>query len=167
MVAYDAAAIAQEHPPPPALVSLARSADLIVSSDLPRAVSSAELLAGARSVEVNPLFREASLETPELPLPSLGGVRLPLRGWALVFGVRWFRASRRGLPPPGVDAAVLARAEAAAAWLVDAAADRGFVLVVTHTTFRTLLAAELARRGWRPHTPRPFREWSAWRLRPG
>lgn len=166
MIAYDAAGIADEHPPAPALVTLARSADLIVSSDLPRAIASAAVLAGHRDVEVNPLFREAPLETAKLRLPSLGGIRLPLRGWAVVLGVRWLRASRRGLPPPGVDAAVLARAEAAAAWLVDAAMDRGFVLLVTHSTFRTLLAAALARRGWHAPAKRPFREWSEWRFRP-
>src|SRR5918999_1306510 len=68
MTAYDAAAIAHEHPPPPALVALAGSADLIVSSDLPRALASATLLAGARGVEADPLFREAPLVTADLPL---------------------------------------------------------------------------------------------------
>ena len=164
MLAYDAAVIAHEHPPPPALVGLARAADLIVTSDLPRAVASAALLAGPRDVEATPLLREAPLETPELPLPRLAGVRLPLGGWALVLGVRWLRASRRGLPPPGVDAAVLARAEEAATWLTERVTGGGSVLVVTHATMRTLLAAALTRRGWRPPAQRPFREWSAWRF---
>jgi hypothetical protein len=38
------------------------------------------------------------------------------------------------------------------------------VLAVTHATMRTLLAAELARRGWGAPAERPFREWSAWRF---
>lgn len=161
MAAYDAAAIAPEHPPPPALVALARSADLVVSSDLPRALASAALLAGGRDVAADPLFREAALETAELPLPALAGVRLPLHGWALAFALRWVQASRRGL-----HAGVVARADAAAAWLADHAAGRRLVLVVTHGTFRTVLAAALARRGWRPPSRRPFREWSVWRLPP-
>ncbi len=163
MLAYDAASINHEQPPP-ALVSLVRSADLIVSSDMPRAVASATLLAGDRGIESKALFREAPLETPELPLPSLRGMRLPVLGWGLLLGALWLRASRRGLPPPGVDAAVLARADAAAAWLADAAVGRTFVVVVTHATFRTLLAAALVRRGWQPSAKRPFREWSAWHL---
>jgi len=165
MIDYDAAEIAHEHPPPPTLVALARSADLIVSSDLPRAVASAALLAGTHSVEANSLFRESPLESADAPMPALGGVRLPLRAWGLVWGVRWLRASRRGLPPPGADASVIARAETAAAWLEDRAGAGGLVLVVTHATFRTLLAAALVRRGWRPPAQRPFREWSVWTLR--
>jgi len=164
MVAYDAAAIALHHPPPPALVALVHAADVVVASDLPRAVASAALLAGTHEVRQSPLLREAALETPDLPLPRLGGLRLPFTAWALVFGYRWLQASRRGAPPPGVDAAALARAEEAAAWLADLAAERARVVVVTHATFRTLLAAALVRRGWQLPAKRPFREWSAWRL---
>lgn len=167
MRAYDAAGIAPELPPPPALVELARTAHRIVCSDLPRATASAAVLAGPRAVELTPLLREAPLETPELPLPRLAGLRLPLGAWALVMGVRWIRASMRGAPPPGVDAAVLARAGEAAAWLAEqaGAAAGGRLLVVTHNTVRTLLAAELLRRGWRGPARRPFREWSAWQFR--
>ena len=166
IVAYDAAEIALHHPPPSELVALARAADLVVASDLPRARASAALLAGGREVGTSALLREAPLETPELPLPRLAGVRLPLVGWALVFGLRWLRASRRGAPPPGVDAAALARADEAAGWLAAPAEEHGRVLVVTHATFRLLVAASLGRRGWRGPERRPFREWSAWRLRP-
>jgi broad specificity phosphatase PhoE len=162
MLAYDAAALAPDSSPPPALLELARSADRIVTSDLPRAVASAALLAGSRHVEVTPLLREAPLETPDSPLPRLAGLRLPLSGWALLLGVRWLRARRRGEPPPGVDATVLARAESAITWLTDGAPVGARVLVVTHGTLRTLLAAALMRRGWRPPARRPFREWSAW-----
>jgi broad specificity phosphatase PhoE len=165
MLAYDAAALASDSLPPPALLDLARSADRIVTSDLPRAIASAVLLAGSRDVEATPLLREAPLEAPDSPLPRLGGLRLPLSAWALVFGVRWLRARRRSEPPPGVDAAVLARAERAATWLIDGAPAGARVLVVTHGTMRALLAAALTRRGWQPPAKRPFREWSAWRFR--
>jgi broad specificity phosphatase PhoE len=164
MAAYDAAALAPDSSPPPALLDLARSVDRIVTSDLPRAVASAALLAGSRDIEATPLLREAPLETPDCPLPRLAGVRLPLSGWALVFGIRWLRARRRGAPPPGVDTAVLARAESAVTWLTDEAPAGMRVLVVTHGTLRTLLAAALMRRGWQPPVRRPFREWSAWRF---
>jgi len=167
MAAYDAAEIALHHPPPPDLVGLARTADLVVASDLPRALASAALLASGREVHASALLREAPLETTELPLPRLAGVRLPLRGWALVFGVRWLRARWRGAPPPGVDAFALARADEAAAWLAGLAEERGRVVAVTHATFRMLVAAALERRGWRGPERRPFREWTAWRLRAG
>jgi broad specificity phosphatase PhoE len=167
IVAYDAAEIVPHHRPPPELVELARTAGVVVTSDLPRALASAALIAPGREVHASALLREAPLETDELPLPRLAGLRLPLWVWALVFGLRWLRASRRGEPPPGVDAAALARAEEAAAWLAGLAGGSGGVVVVTHATFRTLVAAALQRRGWRGPERRPFREWTAWRLRRG
>jgi broad specificity phosphatase PhoE len=166
MAAYDAAGIALRPPPPPALLALAAGAGALVSSDLPRALASAALLSAGRTVEPSPLLREAPPETPADPLPRLGGARLPLHGWALVFGARWLWASWREAPPPGVDAATLARADAAAEWLIERAGGAGRVVVVTHATFRTLVAAGLARRGWRCAERRPFHEWSAWRYRP-
>jgi broad specificity phosphatase PhoE len=165
MAAYDAAAIAPHPPPPAPLLALAAEAGALLSSDLPRAVASAALLAGGRAVETSPLLREAPLEVPTDPLPRLAGARLPLGAWALVFGARWLLASWRGAPPPGVDAATLERAEAAAAWLAGRAEGAGRVVAVTHATVRTLVAARLAGRGWRCAERRPFHEWSAWRYR--
>ena len=167
MAAYDAAEIALHHAPPPEVQALCRDATRFLTSDLPRAVASALRLAPGREIERTPLLREAPLETRELPLPSLGGVRLPLRGWALVLGARFLAAWMRGAPPPGVDAAALARADEAAAWLDEQAlSGDGRIIVVTHTTFRHLLSRSLAARGWRGPERRPFREWSASRFTP-
>lgn len=164
MIAYDAAEIALHSPPPPALVEVASEARVVVASDLPRAIASANVLAPRARVEANPLLREAPLETPDLPLPRLWGARLPLRLWGIVFVVRWLWGSWRGGPPPGVDAAALARAEAAADWLARLAGGGGRVVAVTHGTFRTLLTAALVRRGWRGPQRRPYHAWSAWTL---
>ena len=167
MAAYDAAEIALHHAPPADVEMLCRDASRFVTSDLPRAVASALRLAPGREIERTPLLREAPLETRELPLPALGGIRLPLRGWALVFGARWLAAWMRAAPPPGVDAAALARADEAAGWLAERAqATDGRIVAVTHATFRLLLSRSLAVRGWRGPERRPFREWSAWRFSP-
>jgi broad specificity phosphatase PhoE len=164
MIAYDAAEIALHHPPPPALVQLTSGARVVVASDLPRAIASAAALAPTARVEISPLLREAPLETAERPFPRLGGVKLPLRLWGMVFLARWLWASLRGAPLPGVDAAALARAEEAAEWLIRLAAEGGRVVAVTHGTFRTLVTAALVRRGWRGPERRPFHAWSAWTL---
>ena len=167
MEAYDAAEIARHHPPPADVLALAAGGVRVLASDLPRAVASAALLAPGRDVMRTPLLREAPLETPELPMPGLGGLRLPLRGWGVVFGARWIAAWARGAPPPGVDARALARAEEAAEWLAAQADEaRGRVVVVTHATFRLLVARALVRRGWRGPGRRPVRVWSAWRYVP-
>ena len=168
MTAYDAAEILPDHAPPAELEALVAGAARIVASDLPRTVASAIRLAPDREIVRTALLREAPLETPELPLPSLGGIRLPLRAWGMVFGVRWLVAWLRNAPPPGVDAKALARAEEAADWLVAQAAEaNGRVVAVTHATFRLLVAQALVRRGWRGPEKRAFREWSAWPYKPG
>ena len=167
MVDYDAAEILLHHPPPPELEALARDAARVIASDLPRTVASAVRLAPGHPVVRTPLLREAPLETPEMPFPALGGIRLPFRGWGIVFGARWLAAWMRGAPPPGVDAETLARADEAAQWLAGHAAETGGrVVAVTHATFRLLVAQALVRRGWRGPDRRPFREWSAWRYLP-
>jgi broad specificity phosphatase PhoE len=164
MRAYDAADITPADPPRPELLELAARCDVLVASDLPRAVASAVRLApSADQVVTSPLLREAPLETATLPLPRLLGARLPLGAWALVLGGRWLGAAMRGAPPPGVDDAVLARAEEAARWLAALATPGTRVLAVTHTTFRTVLSAALVRQRWQGPARRPVRTWSAWR----
>ena len=167
MTAYDAAEIAPDHAPPPELVALAHEAALVIASDLPRAVASAARLTSEQAVVRTPRLREVPLETSDLPLPALGGIRLPFRAWGMIWGSRWLTAWLRNAPPPGVGPAELARAEEAAEWLVQQAKDRGGrVVVVTHATFRVVLAKALAQRGWRGPDQRPYREWSAWRYVP-
>ena len=168
MEAYDAAEISPDHAPSPELEALVADAARIFASDLPRTVASAIRLAPDRPIVRTPLLREAPLETPELPMPALGGIRLPLRAWGMVFGARWLASWLRNAPPPGVDARTLARAEEAAEWLVAQASEAsGRVVVVTHATFRFLVAQALVRRGWRGPERRAYREWSAWSYVPG
>ena len=162
MVAYDAAEIALHHPPPQETVRLAAGAGLLVASDLPRAIASARVLAPERAFETSPLLREVALESDRFPLPRFYGARLPFRLWGLIYGARWLLNSWRGAPPPGVDDAALARVSEAAKWLGGLSESHGTVAVVTHATFRSLLAKELVAQGWRGPEKRPFAEWSAW-----
>jgi broad specificity phosphatase PhoE len=168
MAAYDAAEIMPDHAPPPELEALARDASLIVASDLPRTVASAIRLAPERDIVRTPLLREAPMETPERPLRGFGGIRLPLRVWGVLWGTQWIASWLWNAEPPGIGPAERARAEQAADLLVAQAQDAGGrVVVVTHATFRVVLARALARRGWRGPDQRPYHEWSAWRYVPG
>ena len=168
MRAYDAAGISPADAPGPELLELAGCCEVVVASDLPRAVASAERLASADRVVTSPLLREAPLETASQPLPRLLGARLPLVAWALVLGGRSAAAEWRGAPPIGVDDAVLARADEAARWLAGLATPSAGVpgrrvLAVTHTLFRRVLSDALVRQGWRGPEQRTRRTWSAWR----
>jgi broad specificity phosphatase PhoE len=155
LAAYDVAGITPDDAPPAALRALASNGALVVASDLPRAVASAERLAPGAPAHASPLLRE----TP-LPIPALLGLRLPIGGWALAMGAGMaYRRLRRVPHPDGA----LAQSASAAAWLAGLAGEHRLVLAVTHSNVRGLVAGALMAAGWRrePGGGR-FAHWSAW-----
>lgn len=158
--AYEAAAIRDDERVPTALAQLAADAGLVLSSDAPRALASARMLAGGRDVVVSPLLRELDLGGP-----ALRGLRLPLGAWALAVGGRTLVRSLRGQYPSAAEAA---RIDDAAAWIGELAARQSMIVAVTHAMFRGRLAARLVQAGWQPEPGRrSVQPWSAWILRRG
>ena len=161
LTAYDEAGLAADDVPPPALVAEVARAHLVVSSDLPRAVASASLLAPGRESLVSPLFREVPL-----PIPRSLVKRLPAVVWGALMHLRWLFENVRGR---GDTRDALEQARAAARWCADACdrLDEGdpVVAVATHGVFRRVLARHLLREGWR-FVPgrRSYAHWSVWRL---
>ena len=154
--AYEAAGIDPDGAPPPELCAAAAGCGVLVASVARRAVESADVLAPGRKVLTSPLLSEL-----ELPPPALGPIRLPLFGWALTIGLRWL--ARAALGRPRVTANEAQRARAAAEWLSQLAEGHGSVVAVTHGSFRSLLAQELMRTGWKGNVPRrKAHHWSAW-----
>lgn len=154
--AYEAKGIVETDRAPASLMELAGRADLIVSSDAPRAVDSARRLARGREVTVSSLMRELALEGPRS-----GSVRLPLRAWALAVGVKMLAMKLRGSYPSPDDAA---RVNEAARWLDDLAARHSTIVVVTHASLRRQLANRLVKRDWRSEERPSARHWSVWPL---
>ncbi len=156
--AYEAAGIREDERVPDHLAQIAPKADLVLSSDAPRAVATARLLAPGREIVVSPLLRELDLEGP-----SLGELRLPLMAWAFAVGGRTlFMILRRQYP----SAAEAARINNAAAWLEELAARHSLIVAVTHASFRGRLSTRLAQTGWRPEPGRrSLQHWSAWFFR--
>jgi broad specificity phosphatase PhoE len=152
--AYDLAGIQPGCLPPATLVRIAANATHIVTSDLPRAIESAERVARGRAMRVSDLLREASLAIPYWP------TRLPLNAWAALIHLGWlYRVVRR----MDADRAQRARASAAADMLSGIVADGSTVLVVTHGVFRVLLEKQFLRRGWTSvGRVGGYRHWSAW-----
>lgn len=136
--AYEAAGLDAKEVAPPAVRALAAEAGAIVASDAPRAIESARLLAPDANAIISPLVRELDLVPPVLR------VRLPLVAWALVYGVRMLIRAHEHITPAEHE-----RAAEAARWLDDLSRDRGTIVVVTHATFRSLLARTLPAHGWR------------------
>jgi broad specificity phosphatase PhoE len=152
--AYEAAGIDREDRPPLAVQELAVRADLVVASDAPRAVSSAHLLAPGREIVTSELLRELDLAGPRL-----GGLRLPLAGWALAVGLRSLALTLRGSYPTQAE---IARVTEAVTWLERLAEGHLLVVAVTHASLRRRLALQLLAHGWHERTRRSLRHWSTW-----
>lgn len=152
---YEAAGIRDDERPPIDLAQLAQRADLVLSSDAPRAIASARLLAADRDVVSSPLLRELDLQGPDL-----GRFRLPLGAWAVAVGVRALLLTLRRRYPSVAEAERIA---GAANWLDELAADRALIVAVTHASFRRRLAGRLVQTGWQAELGRrSVQPWSTW-----
>jgi broad specificity phosphatase PhoE len=154
--AYDRAGIEADAAPPRSLTEAVARCDLIVSSDLPRALESAERLAAGRTIRPSSLLRESLL-----PIPSLS-LRLPVRAWDTLATIHWgYRILRRVEASP----AELQRVTDAGAWLFELTSDASGIAVVTHGVFRRLVSKHFQAMGWRLSKPRSsYDHWSAWTL---
>jgi hypothetical protein len=156
--AYEAAGIVEGERAPAGLEQLAASAGLVLSSDAPRAMASARLLAPGREIVVSPLLRELDLEGPDL-----GGLSLPLAGWALAVGVRTLLLTLHRQHPSAPEAA---RVDQAASWLEELSVQHSLNVVVTHASFRRQLSRRLAQKGWQAEPGRrSLQPWSPWLFR--
>lgn len=148
---YEAAGVHASEVAPQALRERA-AASVIATSNAPRAIATAELLAPGRDVLISPLLRELELPPPRIRF------RLPLVVWAVALGIS---SVLKAQSSPGERE----RAEAAARWLESVAREQGPVLAVTHGAFRVLVARALEARGWtRQGRRRGSHHWSAWTL---
>jgi broad specificity phosphatase PhoE len=153
--AYESAGIHEDERVPAQLEQLVSRAGLVLSSDAARAVASARLLAPGREIVVSPLLSELDLEGP-----ALGGLRLPLRAWAVAVGGRTLLQTFRRQYPSAAEAA---RIDNAAAWLEELAAQHSLIVAVTHAMFRRRLSARLMQTGWQAERGhRSLQPWSAW-----
>jgi broad specificity phosphatase PhoE len=153
--AYDAASILHDSTPPDDLRRAAARADLLCSSDLPRAIASVERVAPGRAVAISPLLREIRLEPPRW-IP----VRLPIAVWDYFSHAQWsYRLRTR------CDHEFVRRADDAIDWLEHNSPHASTVLVLTHAGFRRILAGRLIARGWRhAREKQSYAHWSTWEL---
>lgn len=151
--AYDAQGIHDESHPPTELVEVASRADVVVSSDMTRAIASARRLAPGREPEIVPHLRELRLEPPAwVPL------KLPIEAWDAMSYAQW--TYRIAL---GVDHEIARRAGVAADWLVERAGKGATIVAVTHGGIRRIIDRHLERRGARPVSDRrSHANWSCW-----
>jgi broad specificity phosphatase PhoE len=156
--AYEGAGIREDERVPAGLELLVKHPDLVLTSDAPRAIASARLIAPSSEIVVSPLLRELDLHGPQL-----GALRLPLVGWAVAVGARTLVETVRGRYPSEAEAD---RISEAATLLEKLALQHPLLLVVTHASFRKRLADRLLRTEWQAEPgPRSFEHWSVWLFR--
>ena len=127
--------------PPAAALSLARKCSVSISSDLPRAVSTAQALGLATVNSVDPVFRESALPYVEWRYP-----KFTFFTWAILFRLLWLCGfSNNG---ESVKAAK-SRAILAADKLEKLAGENETVINVGHGIMNRLVIKVLKRHGWR------------------
>ena len=155
--AYEQAGLRATSRVPTQLASVIGANARILSSDVPRAIESARLLAHSSPITSSSLLRELRLGAS-----SPTRLRLPLLAWALVVGhATWTRRRRGEFPTAAEDE----RIGHAVEWLEREIVVHPCVVVVTHASFRRELHAALRLRDWRSSSSwRSTRPWSAWIL---
>ncbi|ELY4872011.1 histidine phosphatase family protein [Cronobacter sakazakii] len=127
--------------PPEASRALAARAGIVISSDLPRALSSLKTM-GCDPVQTDALYREA-----ELPVHSIGRLRLSPLAWSGIFRMLWLCGLSGNAETLHAAKARAAMAAQNLAALADNA--QSPVLLMGHGIMNRLIARSLVRQGWR------------------
>ncbi|MFN8947476.1 MAG: histidine phosphatase family protein [Alphaproteobacteria bacterium] len=138
---YERAGLDPENRPPRWLMELVGDARRVFASDRPRARESARAVAPHADVQQSPLFMEAQLKSPRLPL-----VRLRPAAWAILARVAWHAGHHGGIEDFG-DAKD--RAEKSVEMLSRVAHEDGIAVLVAHGYFNAIVGRVLRKQGWR------------------
>jgi broad specificity phosphatase PhoE len=151
--AYEAAGLDPTSLPPQELTDLVKELDHIFASDRPRAHESARALAPHAELVADPLFAEAPLASPRIPLLKM---RVPK--WAVVARVLWHAGYH-----PEIENYRKAkhRAAQAADILMDKVREGGSAVLVAHGYFNAMIGRQLRRRGFTRTGSHRVRYWNA------
>lgn len=113
--------------------------DILIASDLPRALATARLLARGRDVVVSPLFREIPVRLPDPTTNFLRG-RWPSEVWWTYLRYHWFRNQE-----PEGRVLSIRRAREAMQLITDHRQPGSHIAVVSHAAFLLLMINLLQR----------------------
>ena len=150
--AYEAAGLEPASLPPDELRDLVKELDAVFTSGKPRAHQSAARLAPHAELIADPLFVEAPLASPPLPLLAM---RVPQ--WAVMSRILWHAGFT-----PGIENYRRARHRAAQAAdiLVARARKNGAAALVAHGYFNWMIGRQLRRRGFAKRGIHQARYWN-------
>jgi len=151
--AYESAGLDPRNAPPEELQDLVRELEVVFSSGKKRADESARILAPNAEFIVDPLFVEAPLASPRIPL-----LRMRVTKWAVVSRVLWHTGFH-----PDIEnyRKVKRRATQAADLLIERSRIENAVALVAHGYFNFLIGRELRRRGFRSFGTHRAHFWNA------
>lgn len=151
--AYEAAGLDPASLPPAELCDLVRELDAVFASDRPRSTQSARVLAPHAELVVDPLFAEAPLASPRIPLLSM-----TVPSWAVVSRILW----HAGFSPEIEGYRKAARRARQAAGILRARArEGGAAALVAHGYFNAMIGHVLRKDGWRRRGSHRARYWNA------
>jgi broad specificity phosphatase PhoE len=151
--AYEQAGLDPQDAPPEELQDLMGEIAAVFTSDRKRAHESAKALAPNAELIIDPLFVEAPLASPRIPL-----LRMKVSKWAVVARVLWHAGYH-----PEIENYRKARHRAgeAAEILIRQARADGAAALVAHGYFNFLIGRKLRRRGFRNSSTHRAKFWNA------
>jgi broad specificity phosphatase PhoE len=150
---YEAAGLDPASAPPEELQDLVKELSAVFTSDRARSHESAKALAPRAELIADPLFAEAPLASPRIPL-----LRMNVPKWAVVARILWHAGYH-----PEIENYRRTKARAAAACdiLMRRARDEGQAALVAHGYFNLMIGRELRRRGFLKSGAHRVRYWNA------
>ena len=155
--AYDDSGLHPDERPPEGLKALAAAAPQVISSSLPRAIETArQLTDGTREAPADPLYVEAPLPPPPVPL-----LRLRPGQWGVVSRIFWIC----GFAPEGVENhwQTWERVDRIVDRLSGLAAE-GDVLLCAHGYLNWMIDRRLRRDDWRRSAQSGGNDYWSWRV---
>jgi len=149
---YNNSGIREEMRPPDELVERVEKFDVVMSSDLKRALDSAHLLAGNKALMQNPVFREFELPETKKNLP-----RFTPGIWSFIFRVLWFFGYSNRSEHFTV---AKERIKESAEKLTEIAEKYSDIVLVGHGLMNRFIGGELRKRGWKKRGKSGKNYWS-------
>jgi broad specificity phosphatase PhoE len=151
--AYEEAGLDPESAPPEELLDLVGELTAVFTSGRPRAHESAKALAPRAELIADPLFVEAPLASPRIPL-----LRMNVPKWAVISRILWHAGYH-----PEIENYRRAkhRASQAADILMKRAHSDGSAVLVAHGYFNLIIGRELQRRGFKRSGSHRAKFWNA------
>jgi broad specificity phosphatase PhoE len=152
--AYQEAGLDPASAPPEELLDLVKGLNAVHTSDSPRANDSARTLLPEAELIADPLFAEAPLAAPRIPILRM---RVPI--WAVMARILWHAGYH-----PEIEnyRRAKTRASQAAEILIDRArGNEGVAVLVAHGYFNAMIGRVLRQRGFRRTGSHRVRFWNA------